>query len=217
MNTKNLIIALLLASGLSGCSTLREKPQLLGFALQNPLAAAASGTESPHATNLTSNAVRFSTRLGLDNSANGDGRGTEVNAVRHALWQAAIAARFGSRTAEEVGNAYERRAVLSDSLEYADRYSADEAVDLRNNAIGRRIGSQHPQHNMQQLTALLLAEYHQPGLWTASPHNSSDGRTVWRITQTTLSEEQYRQALEKLQTLDRNGMTAAERQALSEP
>ena len=144
MNTKNLIIALLLASGLSGCSTLREKPQLLGFALQNPLAAAAIGTESPHATNITSNAVRFSTRLGLDNSANGDGRGTEVNAVRHALWQAAIAARFGSRTAEEVGNAYERRAVLSDSLEYADRYSADEAVDLRNNAIGRRIGSQHP-------------------------------------------------------------------------
>lgn len=208
---KTLLTTLLLLPALGGCGTLQDKPALIGFALKHPLAASAIGTEHPQATNITSNAVRISTRLGLDNRANGGGRGTQVNAVRHALWQAAITARFGSRTAEEVGNAYESGAGYADTLDYPDRYRADEAADLRNNAIGRSIGSDHPNRNMQQLAALILAEYRLFGLWTAS-EQQHNGRTVWRIAQTRLDEAQFQDAMRKLQSLDADGMTPAERQ-----
>lgn len=207
------LLCCLLAPALSSCGGLQDKPGLLDFSLRHPAAALAIGSESPHGTNITSNAVRLSTRLGLDNRANGDGRGTEVNALRHSLWQAAISARFGADIAEQVGNAYERDSTLRPQSDYPNRYRADEAADLRNNAIGRRIGQAHHGRNMNELAALLLAEYREHGLWTASAV-TREGQTVWRIAQTRLSEARYRQALQKLAALDRNGMTEAERRQL---
>lgn len=215
MNKAALLFCCLLAPALSSCGGLQDKPRLLEFSLRHPAAALAIGTNSPQSTNITSNAVRFSTRLGLDNRANGGGRGTEVNALRHALWQAAISARFGADIAEQVGNAYEHNSTLHRQLHYPNRQRADEAADLRNNAIGRRIGQAHRGRNMHGLTALLLAEYRTHGLWTASAH-TRNGQTEWRIAQTRLSETRYRQALQKLAALDRNGMTAAERRRLRE-
>lgn len=210
--------AMLIATALgTGCSTVettfKDKPQLMKFAAKHPLAAAAIGKNEDNSTNITSNSIRLSTRIGLDNSKNGDGRGTEVNAIRHSLWQATIAARFGTDIATQAGNAYEKNTQNREGTEYDDRYSADEAVDLRNNAIGRRIGSAHPNDNMKQLLTHLLNEYKDNGMWTATSVKEGD-KTIWRISQNTLPENKYTSALEKLKVLDANGMTDAERAKL---
>ncbi|UOP04849.1 DUF6973 domain-containing protein [Conchiformibius kuhniae] len=214
MSAKIALLCTLAALNQSGCAPFKDKPQLASFALRHPLAALAIGDKHALAPNITSNAVRLSERVGLDNRANGDGRGTQVNALRHSLWQAAIAARFGSDIAQKAGNAYEKSAVLHDSADYPDRYRADEAADLRNNAIGRRIGSARGGRDMNALAAALLDEYRRNGLWTIAPVKTH-GKTVWRISQTRLDENAYRNALSKLAKLDENGMTAQERQKLA--
>ncbi|SSY70736.1 DUF6973 domain-containing protein [Alysiella crassa] len=208
------LTAILIASMMgTGCSaveqTFKDKPELLKFATRNPFAAAAIGRDDG-SRNITSSVIRFSKRLGLDNSKNGDGRGTQENALRHSLWQAAIAARFGENTAQQAGNAYEKNISNRTATEYPDRYSADEAVDLRNNAIGRRIGAAHASDTMDELARKLLQEYHQHGLWLSAPVKEQ-GKTIWKISLQTLSAEQYENALNKLKQLDSYGMTAKER------
>lgn len=207
------IAATVIASMLGvGCGsvekTFKDKPQLLKFATQHPLAAAAIGRDDG-SLNLTSSAIRFSTRLGLDNQKNGDGRGTQVNAIRHSLWQAAISARFGQDIAKKAGDAYEKNGRQRDTLQYADRYSADEAVDLRNNAIGRQIGNSHRHDNMKQLTARLLNHYYETGLWLANPIQEN-GKTVWHISQIKLNQTQFNKAMQALEKLDEYGRTAKE-------
>ena len=116
-----LLIATVMGTGCHNIeSTFKDKPQLLKFATQHPIAAAAIGKEDG-SLNITSSAIRFSTRVGLDNSKNGDGRGTEVNALRHSLWQATIAARFNADIATAAGNAYEKNINNRKSTQYTDR------------------------------------------------------------------------------------------------
>ncbi len=214
------VIASLMGAGCSSAertisnveTTFKGKPDLLRFATKHPIAAASIGRDDG-STNITSSAIRLSTRIGLDNSKNGDGRGTEVNAMRHSLWQATIAARFGESIATQAGNAYEKNIQNRDGTEYADRYSADEAVDLRNNAIGRRIGLANQRSTMNELAQKLLAEYYQRGLWTATSVKENN-QTVWKISQNQLSESKYQTAINKLKELDAYGMTAAERAKL---
>lgn len=212
MNCTQLAVTLIASMLGVGCGsvekTFKDKPQLLKFATQHPIAAAAIGRDDG-SLNLTSNAIRFSTRLGLDNQKNGDGRGTQVNAIRHSLWQAAISARFGQDIAKKAGDAYEKNGRQRDILQYPDRYSADEAVDLRNNAIGRQMGHSYRDENMKQLTARLLNHYYQTGLWLANPVKEN-GKTVWRISQNRLDEKQFNQAMKALEKLDEYGRTAKE-------
>ncbi|MDO5638742.1 MAG: hypothetical protein Q4G28_02635 [Neisseria sp.] len=187
-----------------------RRSKIIRFVASHPIAAQAIGMESDQSVNITSSAIRFARRTGLDDRANGDGRGTQVNAVRHTLWQAAIASRFDADTAEEVGNAYEVNPVLQEGKsDYASRYDSDEAVDLRNNRIGRRIGSEHPQLDMKALALLVLAQFHQEGLWMANPVEEG-GKTVWRISQTRLGDAEYTAAVRNLGPLNANGFTDAE-------
>ena len=94
---------------LSGCQSYQEdqsrRSKMAQFALNHPVAAQVIGMEDEGLINMTSNAARFAERSGLDDKANGDSRGTQVNAVRQALWQAAIASKFDSIIAEKAGNA----------------------------------------------------------------------------------------------------------------
>ena len=208
-----LLIATVMGTGCHNIeSTFKDKPQLLKFATQHPIAAAAIGKEDG-SLNITSSAIRFSTRVGLDNSKNGDGRGTEVNALRHSLWQATIAARFNADIATAAGNAYEKNINNRKSTQYTDRYAADEAVDLRNNAIGRKIGIAHHRDNMKQLTVHLLTEYRDHGLWTASSSKINQ-QTIWTISQTKLPISKYNPAIKQLNNLDEYGMTPQERTKL---
>lgn len=191
-------------------TTESRRSKIVRFIAAHPIAAQAIGMESDESTNITSNAIRFARRTGLDNRANGDGRGTQVNAVRHTLWQAAIAARFDAETAEQVGQAYEIKPVLKENqLNYASRYDSDEAVDLRNNRIGRRIGSAQPQLDMKALALAVLKQFHEEGLWMSNPVEEN-GKTLWRISQTKLSDAQYEAAIRNLGPLNVNGFTDAE-------
>lgn len=199
---------------LAGCQTYQEsqsrRSKIAQFILNHPVAAQAIGAEDAKSSNISSNAARFAKRTGLDNSRNGDGRATEVNAVQQALWQAAISAKFDDTIAEQAGNAYlldtEYREGKTD---YYSRLAADQAVDLRNNRIGRSIGSGKPAAEMKDLALSVLLYYHKIGLWTAEK-TTVDGRKIWRISQTPLSEPAYLAAVGNLQNLNANGMTLDE-------
>ena len=168
------------------------------------------GVEDKNSTNLTSNAARFATRTGLDDRANGEGRGTQVNAVRQALWQAAISSQFDSEIANRAGNAYlTDMEIREGKTDYYSRFLADQAVDQRNNRIGRSIGSGKPGADMKALLQSVLFYYHKVGLWTASEVKAS-GRKVWRISQEKLSEAEYRRALKNIAPLNTNGMVPNE-------
>ena len=161
--------------------------------------------------NISSNATRFAYRSGLDDTANGDGKGTQVNAVRQALWQAAITSQFDNVIAEEAGNAYLADIKIREGkINYFSRYLADQAVDQRNNRIGRSIGSGRPNTDMKALAESVLLYYHKIGLWTAS-ETRTNGRKVWRITQEKLSPSAYREAMKNIEPLDAEGLREEER------
>ena len=203
-----------LATALTGCQTYQEdqsrRSKIAQFLISNPVAAKAIGAEDAKSANISSNAVRLARRTGLDDKANGDGRGTQVNAVRNTLWQAAIASQFDSDIAERIGNAY-----LSDmemregKTDYYSRLAADQAVDQRNNRIGRSIGSGKPNTDMKALAQKVLFYYHNAGLWTAT-QAIDNGNKVWRISQQKLSESDYKKALANLAPLNADGMTQKE-------
>ena len=78
---KTHISYILLASALlSGCHTYQvdqsRRSKIAQFAINHPVAAQVIGVEDKNSTNLTSNAARFATRTGLDDRANGEGRGS---------------------------------------------------------------------------------------------------------------------------------------------
>ncbi|MBF1278897.1 DUF6973 domain-containing protein [Neisseria sp. DTU_2021_1001991_1_SI_NGA_ILE_055] len=196
---------------LSGCQSYQEdqsrRSKMAQFALNHPVAAQVIGMEDEGLINMTSNATRFAERTGLDDKANGDSRGTQVNAVRQALWQAAIASKFDSIIAEKAGNARLTDMELREGKDdYFSRYLADQAVDQRNNRIGRSIGSAKPDSDMKTLAASILFYYNKVGLWTASEVNNR-----WHIKQEKLSDGQYAEALKNIAKLDQNGMTEQER------
>lgn len=217
-HTKLLIIGL--ASVLLGaCQTYQDdqtrRSKIAQFIINHPVAAKAIGAEDKKSSNITSNAARLAERTGLDNRANGDGRGTQVNAVRHTLWQAAISSQFDSQIAERAGDAYLADTDLREGkVNYYSRLAADQAVDLRNNRIGRSIGSGKPNADMKTLAQSVLFYYNKVGLWTAA-ETRTGGRKVWRISQTKLTEAQYKRALANLAPLNSDGMTAAEQRQYS--
>lgn len=212
---KYLIFITTTAVLLSGCQTYQDaqsrRSKLAQFVLSHPVAAKAIGVQNPQSDNITSNAFRLAERSGLDDQANGtDSRGTQVNAVRNTLWQAAITAQFGSDIAQQVGDAY-----LSDTTErpektaYYSRLAADQAVDLRNNRIGRQIGSHTSSTDIKTLAQMVLQYYRQTGLWSAQ-ESANNGRRIWRIQQSQISEEAYQKALQQLKPLTTSGMTVDE-------
>src|SRR5690606_28839901 len=57
--------------------------RMIAFSVRHPIAAASIGTPSKGSTNISTNAVRFSTRIGL--TENDLHEGSQVNAFRHVL------------------------------------------------------------------------------------------------------------------------------------
>lgn len=205
-----MLLGLLPLLALTACQpaspTASRKEKIIRFAVSHPIAVWRIGMKRDDADNITSNAVRFSTALGLDDVANRHGRGTQVNAIRHTLWQASIASMFSSELAKQAGDAYEKDNTPPDEnqTEFEVLYNADESIDLRNNAIGRAIGESHPHIPINELLKLILQRYHQDGLWQAFPLER-DGKTVYQIRQTRLSDEDYQKAMEKLAGLNEIG------------
>lgn len=190
----------------------------IGFAVRHPIAAASIGTPERGSTNISTNAVRFSTRIGLTENAAHEG--SQVNGFRHVLWQAAITNQFGSGIAKEVGNAHEANPLAINGSNLKTEFTgkgalskADETVDLLNNQIGRAIGGANPNANMQQLALATLEYNYTNGINVATPISNDKGEiTGYKVTQSKLSKEQYENAKKVIQGLNANGFTPAEQQ-----
>lgn len=213
MKRISLLISALLLAACQIHSDESRRNKILKFAANHPVAAQAIGLPGENAVNITSNAARFALKTGLDNRANGgEGLGTQVNAVRNTLWQAAITSRFGTEIAEKIGNAYEDdTSIRKNKLQYFSRAAADQAADLRNNLIGRTIGAANPDADIKTLAQTVLNHYQKEGLWTARPVTEK-GRTSWNISRTKISRAEQQAASNRLKILNENGFSADEQQ-----
>ncbi len=182
----------------------------IGFGLRHPFASLRIGFGvTKGASDISTNATRFATRGEvLYGSKRGQkDEGSENGAFRHTLWQATITSEFGSKTAKEAGNAHEKNPFADLKVRSNDKLAnADQTVDLLNNIIGRSIGKANKGASMDELANLVLDEFKNNGLYTAS--KDKDG--IWNITRTKLSTNKYNQLKEIFKGLNENGRTTSE-------
>lgn len=180
------------------------------FAIRHPIIASEIGRviQGRGVRNISTNATRFSNGLNLNEN---DAReGSQVNAVRHALWIATITQRYGENIALQAGNAHEENPAALNAIE--DAYShefgslneADEAIDLLNNIIGREIGKSSNSPSMKDITKNVLDYYHETGLNVAV---ADEENGIFTIVVERLSDEQYNEAIDILETLDNCGFS----------
>ncbi len=176
-----------------------NKPTYVSFIRHHTSIAIAIGRFIHGSTNISTIAIRFSTRICLEE--NNSKEGTEVNAMRHALWQAIITRRFGESIAREAGYAHENplpKDLTVRTFKGKDPLSeADTTIDLLNNVIGREIGSNNPNATNQQLAIKALDYFHTYGLFTAT--TNQDGSVT--VSQTKITDEKYRKGLGILKDL----------------
>src|SRR5262249_55088678 len=128
--------------------------------------------------NITTIAARLAVRSGLDNTRPGSGEGTEVNAVRHATWQAMILDTFGQDIAEQVARRHEEfpdiLAGIKDpaAVSFALLSHADTAADTLNNRIGWSIALSSPNLDPKRFALEVLRYFHTTGLWVASRNSN---------------------------------------------
>jgi RHS repeat-associated protein len=185
----------------------------IGFGLRHPIAAMRIGFGvTKGASDISTNATRFATRGEvLYGSKRGQtDEGSENGAFRHALWQSTITSEFGNKTAKEAGNAHEENpfAITGSNLKtsFNSLAKADETVDLLNNVIGRVIGEANKGASMDELANLVLDEFKNNGLYTATKDKNGN----WNVSKTKLSTEKYDQLKEIFKGLNENGRTTSE-------
>lgn len=192
-----------------GSPGLRE----FGFALAHPIIAGDIGSYQKGSTNISTDAVRFST-LGPAGTPNStlDGTSTEgsqVNAFRHALWQATIASRYGGDIAKQAGDVHE----VNPNVDLSQRSfktldEADQTIDLNNNVIGRQIAAQNPNASMKELALKTLEVFHTDGLYTV---NGKDPQGNVTIDRTKISDAQYNEMKALINGVDNDGFTPQQR------
>ena len=188
----------------------------IGFGLRHPVAALRIGFGvTPGANNISTNSTRFATRgeVLYGSTRSQEDRGSENGAFRHGLWQASITSEFGNSIAAQAGNAHEQNAFVDLSIRsFSDIDAADQTVDLLNNIIGRRIGRDNKGADMLQLANLVLDEFKNNGLYTATQDSGGN----WNVSKTKLSSEKYDQLKGIFSTLNQNGRTGAEQKGIDD-
>jgi len=183
------------------------------FAIHHPKAALDIGDFERGSTNISTNAVRFVTRGNILNE-NSSAKGTQVNAARHALWQATITSKYGSNIAKQAGFAHEDNpnAINNKSqtdlknMVFKSLVDADQAIDLANNIIGRQIGDANKGEGMRNLAQEVLNQFHDKGLWTVTKQSNG----TYKMDLTKISEAQYIKLSYIYKKLDDNGYTLEE-------
>jgi RHS repeat-associated protein len=181
------------------------------FYLRHPVIGSQVGYYERGGTNITTNTIRFATRIGLQETQSG--LGTEVNAYRHVLWQAATTTKFGAGIATQIGNAHEDQPHVDLSVRVFRgkdaALEADQTVDLLNNEIGRAIGAANPNASMQQLALLTLDAFHTTGFFESVTNDNGATSIVRR----TISDDEYNAARTTIENLNDSGFTADEQAA----
>jgi RHS repeat-associated protein len=187
------------------------------FFVSHPEIAPQIGSFVQGSTNISTNAVRFTTRGNVlnENTTKGEeGMGSEVNAARHTLWQATITNKFGADIGKEAGNAHEddpnaidgKSQTVLQTTTFKTIEAADEAVDLFNNIIGQNIGNANKGLGMKDLAQKVLDEFHTNGLWTVT--KQADG--TFKIGINKITDTQYKTLSGIYQNLNNNGFTPTE-------
>lgn len=200
----------------NGIKNLYNKAKVLvkeaSFAFSNPLATIdiGAGVKSD-ASNISSNAARFAKRDKiLSNTLTADNiidEGSEKGAMRHTLWQANIASKYGDRIAAWAGNAHEISPGIDLSIRRFNHIeNADQTADLLNNQIGRAIGGINKNKTAKELAFIVLDEFRNNGLYVSE--QDKDG--FWNVRKRKLSEEQYNKLKQVYNTLNEDGFTKEE-------
>ncbi len=187
-------------------------------ALHYPSAAAQIGAVERGGTNISTVSGRIARHM-AENDNMSVGIGSERNGFRHALWSATIASRFGQQAATDITNSHEAIGMGQNaSIDFSmpmlqDREHADEIVDLLNNEIGRGIAAGMGENatTLDIARAVLDTQLDQGVYITVTLENGELSIQRQKITQ-----EQYDQALQMLQTLDDNGLNDNDRRQLEE-
>lgn len=109
-------------------------------------------------------AEKYGLRPRDDNAAGHiDGHG---DAERHAYWNARMTQEFGEWWTEKFATAHEQR---------PSNNAHEEAMDLYNNEVGRRIGAENPDASPEELQALVEQAYDNGELLVIGP----DGEIIW--------------------------------------
>lgn len=182
--------------------------------------------------NLSSLAKRFSSSLNLKENA--PQRGSEKNALRHAIWQGFILREFGVDMAKKVGDLHEKSPdkdtskrvfELDRSLSNATSSiqgwklleDADETVDLLNNERTRTLSKSLPDTN-KGLVKYYLDLFRTEGLYVADITHGPDNISITRIEikLQKLSKGEYLDATARLNNLTENGLTANQEKQFEE-
>jgi RHS repeat-associated protein len=180
---------------------------------KHPIAATQVGLAEYGGKNISSVSGRIARHV-ADNGNMTVGIGTERNALRHGIWSATMAARFGSQVAEYLGSAHEgifpgeRGFVDFNQPIVQDAQAADDVVDFLNNEIAREIGSQFDNEASSLEIAKVVLEYQRKeGLFIVK----TDEEGILSISKQKISDEQYQNGLDALDLLDENGMNENDR------
>ena len=198
------------------------------FTMAHPIASSMIGYVSPGATNISTDAVRFATRGSSSESKSSvleepkamSKGGSQVNAFRHVLWQAAITKELGVDIATQVGKSHEENPNAIDgksstqlaNLTFKTLSEADESIDLANNITGRAIGEVSKGLGMKDIALKVLEAFKDGGFWTAI--KQEDGN--YKMTNTKITDEQYNSLKIVFQNLNVNGFTKAEQNKRNE-
>ncbi|WP_170265190.1 DUF6973 domain-containing protein, partial [Salibacter halophilus] len=197
--------------------TAQQNAATAGAIQRHPIATANVGWTQYGGTNITSVSGRIARHV-AGNGNMSDGIGTERNAFRHALWSATITNEYDAGIALRIGNAHEGIPISAQGNAHVDfsvpapdnMAAADDVVDFLNNEIGRGIADQLGEDATQvDIAREVLKVQRNEGLWTAT--ETEDGTSISR---TRISEEQFNNGMEMLNTLDDNGMNEADRTEL---
>ena len=197
----------------------QQNSSTIGVAMRHPIAANRVGSVERGGTNISSVSGRIARHVaeGGNMSIAGD-IGTERGAFRHALWQATIANEFDNGIAQRIGNAHEGipmgaqgNAHVDFSVPAPDKMAAaDDVVDFLNNQIGRDIGSSLGKNASSiDIAKQVLNVQKNEGLWTATQTDKGIS-----ISRTKITDKQYNTAMERLNSLDNNGMNEADRKEI---
>jgi hypothetical protein len=192
------------------------------FAVEHPIATyGIYGAEEPAEVarpSTSSLAVRFSVNLEAHHqpdishdglTENTQHEGSEVNAMRHTIWNALNARAWGTDIAQQAADAHEDDPHAIDHQDAATQSfptlsAADQGVDLRNNIIGRDIGGSMLRSTTgKEVAEAVLRVFHDPGLWVAE---QQPDRT-YRAVRHQLSDTAFTAAALKLANLNWIGLT----------
>lgn len=192
--------------GARGVEYISRNPDVrtAAYAVNHPIIAIQVGKAKDGGKNgISSWASNFAINMSRSANLSTEGEGSQRNAIRHALWQAILADKFGSRQAERIGNAHENGSKTDLSQRcFENMMEADRVCDLLNNAIGRSIGERNIGVDNATMAKHVAEEFLSNGLWTASENTDN---TV-SIQKTKISKAEYIRITNEINKLNNYGL-----------